>query len=136
MRLAMTLLVRDGADILEDNLRYHRALGVDLFVVGDNGSTDGSLEMLERYERAGLIALERIGGQAREAQGEGRTRLARLARSSAPTGCFTTTRTSSGGRSAATSSRRWPTSRSASDSCSRRGASSWAGPVTATSPTG
>jgi Glycosyl transferase family 2 len=75
----MTLLVRDGADLIDANLRYHRAQGVDLFVVGDNGSTDGTLEILERYERAGLITLERIGGPAREAQGEGRTKLARLA---------------------------------------------------------
>jgi hypothetical protein len=75
----MTLLVRDGADMLEANLRYHRAQGVDLFVVGDNGSTDGSLEILERYERAGLIRFERIPGPVRQAQGEGRTRLARLA---------------------------------------------------------
>jgi hypothetical protein len=75
----MTLLVRDGADLVDANLRYHRAQGVDLFVVGDNGSTDGSLEMLERYQRDGLITLERIAGPVREAQGEGRTRLARLA---------------------------------------------------------
>ncbi len=75
----MTLLVRDGADLVDANLRYHRAQGVDLFVVGDNGSTDGTLEILEGHERAGLITLERIGGPAREAQGEGRTRLARLA---------------------------------------------------------
>ena len=79
MRLAMTLLVRDGADMLDANLRYHRAQGVDLLVVGDNGSTDGSLEMLERYERAGLITLERVTGPVREAQGEGRTKLARIA---------------------------------------------------------
>jgi hypothetical protein len=79
VRLAMTLLVRDGADLIDANLRYHRAQGVDLFVVGDNGSTDGTLELLERYERAGLITLERIAGPAREAQGEGRTKLARLA---------------------------------------------------------
>ena len=49
MRLAMTLLVRDEADIIEANLRYHRAQGVDFFVVGDNGSEDGTLEILERY---------------------------------------------------------------------------------------
>jgi hypothetical protein len=75
----MTLLVRDSADVIEDNLRYHRAQGVDLFVVGDNGSSDGSLEILEQYERGGLIALERMPGPVREVQGEGRTKLARLA---------------------------------------------------------
>jgi hypothetical protein len=79
VRLAMTLLVRDGADMIDANLRYHRAQGVDLFLVGDNGSTDGTVEILERYERAGLITFEQIPGPAREAQGEGRTRLARLA---------------------------------------------------------
>jgi hypothetical protein len=42
MRLVMTLKVRDEADILDDNLRYHRALGVDFFVVTDNGSVDGT----------------------------------------------------------------------------------------------
>ncbi len=79
VRLAMTLLVRDGADVIDANLRYHRAQGVDIFVVGDHGSTDGSLELLEQYQRAGLITVERISGPVREAQGEGRTKLARLA---------------------------------------------------------
>ena len=75
----MTLLVRDGADIIDANLRYHRAQGVDLFVIGDHGSTDGSLEILEDYESAGLVTLEQMSGPVREVQGEGRTRLARLA---------------------------------------------------------
>jgi hypothetical protein len=77
MRLAMTLLVRDEADIIEANLRYHRAQGVDLFVVGDNGSTDGTLEILERYEQAGLVELEHFPGTINEAWSEGRTKLAR-----------------------------------------------------------
>ena len=33
MRLVMTLKVRDEADIISDNLRFHRAMGVDFFVV-------------------------------------------------------------------------------------------------------
>ena len=43
----MTLIVRNEADIIEDNLRYHRAQGVDFFIALDNGSTDGTLEILE-----------------------------------------------------------------------------------------
>ena len=53
MRLAMTILVRDAEDLIETNLRYHRAQGVDLFLIGDNGSTDRTLEILEPYREAG-----------------------------------------------------------------------------------
>ena len=67
----MVYKVRDEADIIEDNLRYHRAQGVDFFVIADTGSTDGTLEILERYERAGLVRLERIGGGIRDMKGEG-----------------------------------------------------------------
>ena len=57
MRLAMTILVRDAEDLIETNLRYHRAQGVDLFLIGDNGSTDRTLEILEPYREAGLVEL-------------------------------------------------------------------------------
>jgi Glycosyl transferase family 2 len=77
MRLAMTLLVRDEADIIEANLRYHRAQGVDLFVVGDNGSTDGTVEILERYAQAGLVELQHFSGSVNQAWSEGRTQLGR-----------------------------------------------------------
>jgi Glycosyl transferase family 2 len=78
MRLAMTLLVRNVADIIEANLRYHRAQGVDFFVVGDNGSTDGTVAILERHERAGLVKLEHFPGSVNQAWSEGRTKIARL----------------------------------------------------------
>ena len=82
MRLVMTLKVRDEADILEDNLRYHRALGVDFFVVTDNGSVDGTSEILERYERAGLAHVIRIEtGTLRDNEEDWTTRMARLAAS-------------------------------------------------------
>ncbi|WP_225672800.1 glycosyltransferase family 2 protein [Thalassolituus marinus] len=47
VRLAMTLLVRNEIDIIEDNIRFHAAQGVDCFAVMDNGSTDGTRELLE-----------------------------------------------------------------------------------------
>lgn len=47
IRLAMTLLVRNEIDIIEDNIRFHAAQGVDCFAVMDNGSTDGTRELLE-----------------------------------------------------------------------------------------
>jgi hypothetical protein len=41
MRLVMTIMVRDEAYILEAQLRYHFAAGVDFAVVTDHDSTDG-----------------------------------------------------------------------------------------------
>jgi len=54
MKLVMTLKVRDEDDVLEDNLRFHHALGVDFFIVTDNGSVDRTPEILARYTEAGL----------------------------------------------------------------------------------
>src|SRR5919201_1859064 len=76
----MILKVRDEADIIDDNLRYHRSQGVDFFIVADTGSTDGTVEILERYERAGILRLEHIPGGIRAIrEGGGETRIARLA---------------------------------------------------------
>src|SRR5215210_2739426 len=75
----MTLKVLDEADILEDNLRFHTAQGVDFFVVADTGSTDGTLEILERYERAGSLRLEHIPGGIPAMKEGGETRIARIA---------------------------------------------------------
>ncbi len=75
----MTLKVRDEADIIEDNLRYHRAQGVDFFVVADTGSTDGTVEALEPYERAGLVRLERIGRGIHDMKEGGEAEITRIA---------------------------------------------------------
>jgi hypothetical protein len=75
----MTLKVRDEADIVEDNLRYHTAQGVDFFVVADTGSTDGTLEILERYERAGIVRLERIGRGIHDMKEGGEEEITRIA---------------------------------------------------------
>jgi hypothetical protein len=76
----MIYKVRDEVDIIEDNLRYHRAQGVDFFVVADTGSTDGTVELLERHDRAGTLTLVRMPGGIRAArEGAGETRITRLA---------------------------------------------------------
>ena len=78
MRVVLTLLVRDEADIIEANLRYHYALGIDHVVVTDHRSTDGTTEVLQRFEREGRLTLVRE--ESRELrQSDWVTRMARLA---------------------------------------------------------
>lgn len=74
----MTLLVRDEADIVRENLDFHLAQGVDRVIVTDNGSVDGTLEILAEYERAGTV---RVIHEPSDdyAQGVWVTRMARLA---------------------------------------------------------
>jgi Glycosyl transferase family 2 len=82
MRLVMTLKVRDEADIISDNLRFHRAMGVDFFVVTDNGSVDGTSEILERYVAAGLAhVIQEPTSGLRSNEMDWTTRMARLAAS-------------------------------------------------------
>ncbi|MFB2584782.1 glycosyltransferase family 2 protein [Herbiconiux liukaitaii] len=53
----MTLMVRDEADIVSSMLDHHLAQGVDVIIVTDNGSVDGTAELLEGYAARGLIDL-------------------------------------------------------------------------------
>ena len=50
MRLAMSILVRDEADIIEANIRHHARLGVSTFIVTDNGSVDGTRHILAQLQ--------------------------------------------------------------------------------------
>lgn len=58
MRLVLTLLCRNEADIIASTIDYHFSRGVDLIIATDNGSCDGTTEILARYaERGNLILL-------------------------------------------------------------------------------
>jgi hypothetical protein len=76
--LVLTLLVRDEADIIQANLDAHFALGVDHAIVMDNGSEDGTVELVRPYVDLGTVTLWH---EPRDdySQGEWVTRMARFA---------------------------------------------------------
>src|SRR5438874_1550309 len=78
MKLVMTLLVRDEADIVDAQLAYHLNAGVDFVIATDNRSQDGTTEILEAYEREGCLRLIREPGDDMQ-QGPWVTRMAQLA---------------------------------------------------------
>lgn len=55
--LVMTLLVRDEAEIVRQNIEFHLRQGVDHIIATDNGSVDGTVEVLEEYEKSGRLHL-------------------------------------------------------------------------------
>jgi len=77
MRLVMTLVVRDEADIVDAQLAYHLDAGVDFVLATDHGSTDGTLDVLRSYEHDGRLRLFGVSGEMRES--DWRTHMARLA---------------------------------------------------------
>lgn len=80
MKLVMTLLVRDEADILDAHLAFHLNAGVDFVIAMDHRSSDGTTEILESYEHDGYLRL--IRQPALEVrQSEWVTSMARLAAS-------------------------------------------------------
>ena len=78
MKLVMTLLVRDEADIVDAQIAFHLNAGVDLVIATDNRSEDGTTEILERYAADGQLHLIREQGDDLR-QSEWVTRMARLA---------------------------------------------------------
>ena len=51
----MTILAKNEADVIEKNLIYHKAMGVDGFIVTDNSSDDGTREVFAKYYKKGWI---------------------------------------------------------------------------------
>jgi hypothetical protein len=78
MKVVMTLLARDEADVVDAWLDFHLSAGADFVIATDNRSEDGTTEVLERYAREGHVHLIREPGEDLR-QHEWVTRMARLA---------------------------------------------------------
>jgi hypothetical protein len=79
MKLVMTLLVRNEVDVIEANLEYHLAQGVDFVIVTDHDSDDGTSEILREYERMGVAKVIRDDEEGHH-QSNRVTRMAEIAR--------------------------------------------------------
>ena len=55
IRLIMTLLVKDEEEILEKNIRFHKEMGVDGFIVTSHNSKDKTDEILEKLKEEGIV---------------------------------------------------------------------------------
>jgi len=80
MRVVVTVLARDEADVIDAQVSFHLNAGADFVIATDNKSQDGTTEILEAYERAGVLRLIREPAEGLR-QGEWVTRMARLAAS-------------------------------------------------------
>ena len=78
MKLVLTVLARDEVDVIDAQLAFHLNAGVDYVIATDNNSQDGTTEILEEYEREGVVHLIREPAEGLR-QGEWVTRMARLA---------------------------------------------------------
>jgi hypothetical protein len=78
MKLVMTLLARDEADIVDAQIKFHLNAGVDFVIATDNLSQDGTSEILESYAKTGQLHLIREDGEYLQ-QAEWITRMGRLA---------------------------------------------------------
>jgi hypothetical protein len=78
MKIVLSMVVRDERDIIDAQLAFHLNAGVDLILVTDHRSVDGTSEILERYERRGQVRVLRQEAELTD-QGDWMTRMARLA---------------------------------------------------------
>jgi hypothetical protein len=57
MKIVMTMLVRNESDIIEHNIAFHAAMGVDHFIIMDHCSNDDTCQIIDRLSRVYSIEL-------------------------------------------------------------------------------
>ncbi|MFI3292936.1 MAG: glycosyltransferase family 2 protein [Rikenellaceae bacterium] len=54
-KLIMTLLVKNEEKVLEQNLLFHKYMGVDSFIITDNDSSDNTPQIIQKYIDKGWV---------------------------------------------------------------------------------
>ncbi|QQK03277.1 glycosyltransferase family 2 protein [Burkholderia anthina] len=55
MKIGIAAIFKNECESIVEWVAYHRAVGIDYFLIADNESTDGSSELLGKLARAGFI---------------------------------------------------------------------------------
>lgn len=55
--LACVTILKDEAPYLDEWITFHLLMGFDHFYIYDNGSTDGTLEVLAKFQRSGVVTV-------------------------------------------------------------------------------
>ena len=63
MKIAVTLLCRNEADIIGRNIEFHLKAGAEFIIVTDNDSDDDTARIVEQYVRGGRVELIREPGR-------------------------------------------------------------------------
>lgn len=64
--LAVTVIVKNEEDYIEEWIEYHKAAGVSHIFLYDNDSTDSTPEIVKKYVRRGFVSYYRIQGSGRQ----------------------------------------------------------------------
>lgn len=65
-QLGLCLIIKDEASSINEWIKYHHYIGVDIFYIFDNGSKDNLLEVLSPYIKSGLVIYQKIEGRGRQ----------------------------------------------------------------------
>ncbi len=57
--LSIVAIVKNEADYIEEWIRYHLLVGIDRFFIYDNGSTDETCRILQKYVERGIVVLRK-----------------------------------------------------------------------------